>query len=82
MSSSSGRMDNIAKLALKQIQLEDMHNTLYRVTRWIDSDMYRAFFPVSSKVFKTMIWEIPPAEWLILQLPTAQAGPRNLHGKK
>ena len=40
---------------------------------------YRAFFPVSRKVFKTMIWEIPPADWLILQLPTAQAGPHNSH---
>ena len=28
--------------------------------------LYRAFFPVSHKVFKTMIWEIPPADWLIL----------------
>ena len=24
-----------------------------------------------------MSWEVPPADWLILQLPTAQAGPRN-----
>ena len=43
----------------------------------LSAEIYRAFFPVSREGVKTMIWEIPPAGWLILQLPTAQAGPRN-----
>ena len=42
---------------------------------------YRAIHPVSRKVLKMMFSEIPPADWLILQLPTAQAGPHNSCGK-
>ena len=37
---------------------------------------------VIRKVLKIRIWEVPPADWLILWLHTAQAGPRNSHGKK
>ena len=40
-------------------------------------DLYRAFFPVCCKVLKMSFWEIPRADWLILQLPTAQVGLRN-----
>ena len=47
----------------------------------LSAEIYRAFFPVSREGVKTMIWEIPPAGWLILQLPTAQAGPHNSHGR-
>ena len=43
------------------------------------SIFYRAFFPVCRKVLKMLFWEIPPADWPTLQLPTAQAGPRNSH---
>ena len=39
--------------------------------------MYRVFFLVCRKVSKRTFWETPSADWLILQLPTAQAGPRN-----
>ena len=38
---------------------------------------YRAFFPVCREVLKMMFWEIPPADWLLVDLPTAQAGPHN-----
>ena len=42
---------------------------------------YRASHPVCRKVVKIMFWEISPADCLALNLPTAQAGPRNSHGK-
>ena len=41
--------------------------------------MYRAFFPLSRKVWKMTSWKVPSAGGLILQLPTAQAGPRKLY---
>ena len=28
------------------------------------------------------VWEVPPAEWPILQVPTAQVGPRNSDRKE
>ena len=34
-----------------------------------------------SKVLKIIVLGSSPADWLILQLPTAQAGPPNSHGK-
>ena len=40
----------------------------------------RAIHPVCRKVLM-MIWEVCPADWLILQQPNAQAGPCNSHGK-
>ena len=43
--------------------------------------MYRVGRPICRKVLKIMFWEVPPADWLILWLPTSQAGPRNSHGK-
>ena len=43
--------------------------------------VYRAGHPICHKVLKIMFWEVPPADWLILWLPTAQAGPRNSHRK-
>ena len=42
---------------------------------------YRVGLPICRKVLKIMFWEVPKADWLILLLPTAQAGPRNSHGK-
>ena len=44
--------------------------------------LYIAGRPICRKVLKIMFREVPPADWLILQIPTAQAGPRNSHGKK
>ena len=44
-----------------------------------DKVVYRAFFTVCRKVLKMLFWEIPPADWPTLQLPTAQAGPHNSH---
>ena len=42
---------------------------------------YRAIQPFCREVLKMMFWEIQLSDWLVLQLPTAQAGPRNLHRK-
>ena len=43
--------------------------------------IYRAGHPICRKVLKKMFREVPPADWLILYLPTAQAGTRNSHAK-
>ena len=43
--------------------------------------LYRAIHSVSCKVLKMVIWEVAPADWLTLQLPTAQADTRNSCGK-
>ena len=43
------------------------------------SSCYRAFFPLCRKVCKTNFWNVPLAGGLILQLPTAQAGPRKFY---
>ena len=43
--------------------------------------LVQSIFTVCHKVLKMMFWEIPPADLLILPLPTVQAGPRNLSCK-
>ena len=37
--------------------------------------MYTVFFSLCRKVWKMTFWKVPSAGGLILQLPTAQAGP-------
>ena len=46
------------------------------LTSW--PPIYRAFLPVCHKVLKIMFLEIPPADWLILQQPTAHLACLNI----
>ena len=58
-----------------------MNSPLYLISSQIVKKTYSAGRPICHKVLQKMFWEVPPADWLILLLPSAQAGPRNSHGK-